>query len=109
MRARFRRAVETAAAGITVLRPPELLKGYPDALANLQDDSAPAGRRQLVGRVSTTAHTCPSGPNLCPEMLCKGPGTTAALTIHPSQSHFRVVSERGLEPPRPIKGTSTSS
>ena len=42
-------------------------------------------------------------------MLCKALGTTVALTILRSQSYFRWVSERGLEPPRPITGTSTSS
>ncbi len=41
-------------------------------------------------------------------MLCKVPDMTMALTVS-RQSHIRRVSERGLEPPRPIKGTSTSS
>ena len=87
-------------------------------LAQWPDPAASSKRQNSSCRTSATsadlaAHSCPPGTNLPPGMLCiccaRLPGTTVALTILPSQSQFRVVSERGLEPPRPIKGTSTSS
>src|SRR5665811_1434805 len=35
--------------------------------------------------------------------VCTAPRTTVALTIQPSQSHNLRVSERGLEPPCPLR------